>query len=109
MEADKRRQLEQRSEILKAMAHPSRLQMLEALGKEECCVRTLQELVGVDMSTVSKHLSVLRKAGLVSSDKRGLQVFYALRCPCALDFFDCVEAVVATIDRTAVPVEPEGQ
>ncbi len=88
--------------IMKAMAHPSRLLMLEELGRGERCVRDLQELVEADMSTVSKHLSLLREAGLVNSERRGLQVFYSLRCPCALNFFDCIEEVIATIERTAV-------
>ena len=58
------------------------------------CVCELQELVGADMSTVSKHLAVLRRAGLVASEKRGLQVFYTLLSPCVLNFFSCVESVI---------------
>src|SRR5512143_1404406 len=84
----------QRAEVLKAMAHPSRLQMLEALSTGEMCVCELRAIVGSDMSTVSKHLSVLKAAGLVEDDKRGLQVFYRLRVPCVLDFLTCVEAVL---------------
>jgi ArsR family transcriptional regulator len=89
------RRLAVRAEILKALAHPSRLLMVEELAGGERCVCDLQAVVGADMSTVSKHLSVLRNAGIVTSDKRGLQVFYQLRCPCVTRFFDCVEAVIA--------------
>ncbi len=88
------RQIEVRARILKAMAHPSRLRMVEALGEREQCVCELQGLVGADMSTVSKHLSVLREAGIVESEKRGLQVFYHLTCPCVLNFFTCLEEVL---------------
>jgi ArsR family transcriptional regulator len=77
-----------------ALAHPSRLVMVEELAKGERCVCELQKLVGADMSTVSKHLAVLKKAGLVESDKRGLQVFYALLSPCVMNFFMCVESVI---------------
>ncbi len=64
--------------------------MIQALGSGEQCVCELQEIVGSDLSTVSKHLTVLRSAGLVSSEKRGKQVFYSLRLTCTLGFLDCV-------------------
>jgi DNA-binding transcriptional ArsR family regulator len=83
-----------RAKVLKAMAHPSRLAMLEALSHGEQCVCDLQALVGSDMSTVSKHLSRLKKAGLVSDRKQGLWVHYRLRVPCVLEFMDCIQAVL---------------
>ncbi len=86
--------LERRANILKALAHPSRLMMVDELANGERCVCELQELVGADISTVSKHLTVLKKAGLVESEKRGLQVFYTLLSPCVLNFFTCVESVI---------------
>jgi len=43
------------------------------------------------MSTVSRHLSVLKNAGIVQDEKRGNQVFYRLRVRCILGFFDCFE------------------
>ena len=80
-----------RAEIFKALGHSARLAMVIALGKGERCVCELQELVGSDMSTVSKHLTVLRSVGLVAADKRGKQVFYSLKIPCTLGFVDCVD------------------
>ncbi len=94
MKRTEKEKLERRAIILKALAHPSRLMMVDELAKGERCVCELQELVGADISTVSKHLSVLKKAGLVESDKRGLQVFYALLSPCVMNFFTCVESVI---------------
>jgi len=82
------------SRVIKAMAHPSRLAMLHALGEGEMCVCDLQRLVGSDMSTVSKHLSVMKRAGLVEDRKEGLWVHYRLRVPCILNFMECVEAVL---------------
>jgi DNA-binding transcriptional ArsR family regulator len=84
-----------KAEILKAMAHPSRLMILDALATGERCVCDLQQVVGSDMSTVSKHLSLMKHAGIVSDRKVGQQVFYRLRVPCILQFFGCVEAVMA--------------
>jgi DNA-binding transcriptional ArsR family regulator len=68
--------------------------MVDELANGERCVCELQELVGADISTVSKHLTVLKKAGLVESEKRGLQVFYTLLSPCVMNFFTCVESVI---------------
>jgi DNA-binding transcriptional ArsR family regulator len=85
---------EARAEILKAMAHPARLFMMEELAKGERCVCDLHGMVGTDLSTVSKHLSVLRNAGLVEVEKRGQQMFYTLTTPCILKFVDCVDNVV---------------
>jgi DNA-binding transcriptional ArsR family regulator len=93
--------LQRRANILKALAHPSRLMMVEELARGERCVCELQELVGADMSTVSKHLTVLKTAGLVESDKRGLQVFYKLLSPCVLNFFTCVESVIDARNQQA--------
>ena len=95
---------EARAEIVKALAHPSRLFIVDELSKGERCVCELREQIGADMSTVSKHLSVLKNAGIVEDDKRGLQVFYRLRCPCVLRFFDCVENVLQENARRRMAV-----
>lgn len=84
----------ERAQIIKALAHPVRLFFIEELSRQERCVCELTEMVGFDISTVSKHLSVLKNAGLVTIDKRGNQVFYQLKTPCILNFFGCVEAVI---------------
>ncbi len=96
------RLFERRTRVIKALAHPSRLLMVEALSAGEQCVCDLQALVGADMSTVSKHLSLLKGAGIVLSDKRGQQVWYRLRVPCLLSFFSCVDAVFADPDADLV-------
>jgi len=89
-----KKHLEARAGVLKAMAHPTRLFILEQLREKEHSVRELTEMVGVDVSTVSKHLAVMRNCGIIGADKRGNQVFYTLRAPCILNFLGCVEAVL---------------
>jgi len=84
-------ELKNRATVFKALGHPTRLFIAEELGKGERCVCELTEMVGADTSTVSRHLSVLRNAGMVKSEKRGLQVFYSLKTPCILDFSNCVQ------------------
>jgi ArsR family transcriptional regulator len=90
-----RPRVEARAKILKAMAHPSRLLMIEELQKQERCVNELTEMIGADTSTVSKHLSVLKNAGLVADERRANCIYYRLRCPCILDFMGCVEEVLS--------------
>ncbi len=85
--------MERRVAVIKALAHPSRLAMAEALQQGEMCVCDLRELVGADLSTVSKHLTVMRDAGLLLMEKRGLNVYYQLKCPCLLSFFECVDSL----------------
>ncbi len=85
---------EARATIIKAMAHPSRLLIIDELSKGERCVCELKESIGADISTVSKHLSVLKNAGIVSDEKRGLSVYYTLKVPCILKFLGCIESVL---------------
>jgi DNA-binding transcriptional ArsR family regulator len=88
---DKTDKYKKRANIAKALAHPSRLILLEALSKKELCVCELNELVEADQSTISKHLSVLKNASLVLDKKVGQNVYYSLIAPCVLKFFECTE------------------
>ena len=85
---------ESRAQILKAMAHASRLFIIEKLSKKPYCVCELTEMIGADTSTVSKHLSILKNAGIISDRKEGTMVFYSLEAPCLLKFLSCVETVI---------------
>ena len=90
-----------RVRILKALAHPTRLFLVEELAERERCVCELTERIGDDISTVSKHLALLRDAGVLSSERRGQQIFYRLRVPCVLDVFGCIEGVLARDEEEA--------
>jgi ArsR family transcriptional regulator len=79
------------ADVFKALSNPNRLLIVDALGAGEHCVADLTSLVGLDMSTVSNHLSVLRGVGLVADDRRGTQVFYTLKNPCVLKILGCLE------------------
>jgi ArsR family transcriptional regulator len=84
---------EERARVMKALAHPSRLMMVDELSRGERCVCELTEMVGADISTVSKHLSVLKDAGIVDYRTDGVQHLYRLKAPCVLNMFSCIEAV----------------
>jgi len=101
MDKGTKARFEARAVVVKAMAHPTRLFIVDELSRQERCVCELRDMVGSDMSTVSKHLSILKNAGIVTDEKRGSQVFYSLRVPCILKFFSCVESVLQTAPRYA--------
>jgi ArsR family transcriptional regulator len=88
--------LEARARIIKALAHPTRLFIVEELSRGEHCVCELTEMIGADVSTVSKHLANLKAVGIIRDEKRGAQVFYTLHAPCVLKFMTCVETVIST-------------
>ena len=79
--------------VIKAMAHPTRLLILNSLKNKETCVCELRDLVGDDISTVSKHLLVLKNAGLVAARREGNWLHYRLLCPCVLDFAACISGL----------------
>jgi ArsR family transcriptional regulator len=96
MNARKLAQYEARSDILKALAHPARLLIVDELSKHgERCVCELTKLIGSDMSTVSRHLALLKGAGIVEDEKRAQMVFYRLRVQCITSLFECTESVMA--------------
>ncbi len=69
------------AEMLKALAHPTRLQILELLKSGELCVCKIVPELKMEQSNVSRHLNILKKEGLVTSRKEGLKVFYRITDP----------------------------
>lgn len=93
-----------RAEIFKALAHPTRLFIVEELAKGRKCVCEINEMLDCDVSTLSKHLSVLKNAGILSDEKKGLQVFYSLKLCCVLDFFSCVDNLINGLSKESCGV-----
>jgi DNA-binding transcriptional ArsR family regulator len=88
---ENRAHYEKQSQVFKALAHPARLFIVEQLAAGEMCVCELTAMLGLDTSTVSKHLSVLRNAGVLSDEKRGLMVYYSIKMACVPGFSSCVQ------------------
>ncbi|HUW68740.1 MAG TPA: metalloregulator ArsR/SmtB family transcription factor [bacterium] len=86
-----RQRLARRATILKSLAHPSRLLIIEMLEEAPRCVGELTEAIGADITTVSKHLSVMKRAGLVRDEKHGTYSEYSLVCDCVTHMIDCIE------------------
>jgi ArsR family transcriptional regulator len=94
MEATERRRSIARASVFKAMGHPTRVFILEKLQEASRCVCELTDLVGADMSTVSKHLAVLKNAGIVQDRKEGTTVYYSLACSCLSDMLRAAENII---------------
>jgi ArsR family transcriptional regulator len=79
---------EKRSEILRALAHPARMEIVMRLEKDGCNVSKIQKNLGMPQSTISQHLRVLKNAGIVSCHREGTQVCYRVEMPGILDIVE---------------------
>jgi len=86
---------EAREKIMKSLANKYRLKIVDTLGKKDkMCVSDLEDELNLNQSSVSKHLSILKDAGVVKSKKEGLKVYYKLKTPCIINYFTCVDNVI---------------
>jgi DNA-binding transcriptional ArsR family regulator len=96
---DKRHSFTKQAKMLKALANESRLLIVDRLSRGECTVGDLRELVGSDLSTVSKHLALLRANGIVEDRREGTAVYYRLVTRCVCNFFTCANQVLKERSR----------
>jgi ArsR family transcriptional regulator, arsenate/arsenite/antimonite-responsive transcriptional repressor len=89
-----RSQFKKQASIMKALANEARLMIVNRLNEGECSAGELTKLVGLDQTTVSKHLLVLRSNGIVEDRREGSNVYYKLLCPCVVNFFSCATQVL---------------
>jgi ArsR family transcriptional regulator, arsenate/arsenite/antimonite-responsive transcriptional repressor len=94
MDPLKLKKFELQANILKSLAHPTRLYIVNLLDEKELCVKEITDKIEADMSTVSRHLSVLKNAGIIKSYKQKSKIFYSLKTKCVLGFFGCIENVL---------------
>ena len=85
------------AQLLKALGHPARQQILQELEKEEACVCHLEAVLGYRQSYISQHLMKLREAGLVNDRRDGLNVYYSIANTAVTDLLRCTETLAATI------------
>jgi ArsR family transcriptional regulator len=78
-------------EVFKALGNRARLTIVRTLMDGERCVCDLVQAAGLGWSTTSRHLEVLRAAGVVAGDKRGQKIFYRLELDCVAHFIDCLD------------------
>ena len=94
MKAQEKKLYAMKAEVIAAAGHPIRLAMIDFLKEGEQCVCDIAEHVDAERSNTSRHLAVLRKAGVVEQRKDGLKMIYSLKTPCILNFIECVEGVL---------------
>ena len=82
-----------KAEFFRALAHPVRIRILEALAHKELAVNELQRELGVEQSLMSQQLSILRTKGIVTATKRGTSVRYALRDPRLADLLEVAREI----------------
>ncbi len=87
--------LKRQAEVFKALGHPGRMAIVHALADGEVCACELATEAGCAPSTTSRHLTVLKHAGLIADERRGQQIMYRLACPCVLTFAECINRVDA--------------
>ena len=85
---------EKQAEIVKSIAHPLRIAIVDFLKDGDQCVCDIAEHVNSERSNVSRHLSVMVHSGVLGYRKEGLKVIYRLKTPCILEFFSCVTDVL---------------
>lgn len=83
-------QTERLAGIFKALGHPVRLRLALMLLEGERCVCELHAGSERDMSTISNHLSILKRSGVLLSEQRGKNIYYRLCCSCLGDIITCL-------------------
>jgi len=87
------------AEILNAMSHPARLEILELLRDGESCVCHIQAMLDHRQSYISQQLNILRHAGLITSRKEGLRVYYQISDPGLFDLLDQVKGFLQKLGK----------
>ena len=91
--------LKARAGVLKAMANPVRLQIVDLLSSGDRCSCELQPMFNIDKSTLSRHVASLRRVGIVTERREGVRVILTLATPCILNALDCAMKVVQADHR----------
>jgi len=86
--------LDRKADVFNALAHPLRLAIVEFLRNGERCVCEIVDYAGAEQSNTSRHLALMVRGGVLTKRKKGLNVYYRVRCACVLDFLDCVDGVL---------------
>ncbi len=88
------RVLELKSEILKALAQPTRLKILEFLRRGEKCICEIVPAINGEQSNISRHISLMQKSNLVTTRKDGVKVMVKVRDPKIFDILDSIGLVL---------------
>jgi len=101
--------LDREAAFLQALAHPVRLQILEFLGDEEKCGCEIEPHINLDQSTISRHLQLLKRVGVLSSRKNGVRVLYKTNDPRVMKIRQQVSELVMSRVRRELALLPLGR
>lgn len=82
--------LEENARLLKALAHPTRLQIVALIREQHPCVKNMEGILGVSQPNLSQHLSLLRNIGLVEAERDGNQVCYKIKNQVVIKLLDAL-------------------
>ncbi len=82
------------ADLLKALAHPSRLEIIQLLREQELCVSDIYSMLDLPQAKISQHLMILRDVGVVTTRKDGKQVFYQISHPQIVQACDSMREVL---------------
>ena len=87
-------ELEARAKVMKALASPVRVKIVDELSRGERCICELQPLFPMNKSTLSRHVAELKNVGIVGERREGVRSYLRLLTPCVLSMFDCAMGVI---------------
>lgn len=87
------------AELLNALSHPARLEILELLRDGESCVCHIQAMLDQRQAYISQQLNILRQAGLITSRKEGLRVYYKISDPDLFELLDQVKKILQKLGK----------
>ncbi len=100
-----------KANVFQALAHPTRVGIVEVLRDRELSAGAIQERLGGEQANISQHLSILRSRQIVTNRKEGNQVFYSLRDPVLVEVLDIMRryfhANLAQAMKTLEQIEAE--
>ncbi|MBE9487699.1 MAG: winged helix-turn-helix transcriptional regulator [Bacteroidetes bacterium] len=82
------------AEMFKALSHPTRLFIINTIKDKKFSVRELSTMAEIDISTMSKHLNILKKNKIIKGEKVKNFIYYKLEIPCVLDFITCATKII---------------
>lgn len=86
--------MEARAELVRALAHPVRLAMVEELARGERSVGQLTEAIGGEKTAISRHLALLRTLRIVDTRRKGTTILCTLAMPCLNDLLVCIDKML---------------
>ncbi|MEK6978218.1 MAG: metalloregulator ArsR/SmtB family transcription factor [Candidatus Hydrothermarchaeota archaeon] len=90
-----------KADLIKALAHPTRLRILDLLRNGERCVCEITPALELEQPNVSQHLALLRERGIVAWRKEGINIYYKVKDPRVFEALDLLEGVFAgELDET---------